>query len=286
MQAIADFSTEDTMPLNNTDKAWITLEIQNALQDALQRKGWGKLTGFIKDWSGTSAAVGILIFLATQWGGYIDFRAQTTSKLGNIEEKLAKIERDSAGLSENFGNLIKQNISDKAGLPQNEFDKKLAFIAGDLHSAARQGVSLDLVAVKTISKKLEKSPRETPGYWPTSGALVSVQSQIGKSMDEISRALSLPDCPRPQGGPHFEGLQQVASNCAIALDGWHYTNSVFTDVVVRYRGGGLVLQNTRFINCIFIIELPANPEPPGKVLTTQLLAQSSYANILVSSTQV
>ncbi len=266
------------MSLNNTDKAWITLEIQNALQ----RKGWGKLTGFIKDWSGTSAAVGILIFLATQWGGYIDFRAQATLKLGNIEEKLAKIERDSARLNETFGNLIKQNISDKAGLPQNEFDQKLDSIAGDLHSAARQGVPLDLVAVKTISKKLEKSPTETPGYWPTSGALVSVQSEIGKSVDSISRALSLPDCPRPQGGPNFVGLHQVASNCAIVLDGWKYTNSIFKDVVVRYRGGDLVLQDTRFINCIFIIELPANPVPSGKFLTSQLLAQSNYSDIMIS----
>jgi hypothetical protein len=43
------------MPLNEADRAWIRQEIQSAHK----RLGIGKLTGFIKDWSGTGAAAAV-----------------------------------------------------------------------------------------------------------------------------------------------------------------------------------------------------------------------------------
>jgi hypothetical protein len=90
-----------------------------------------------------------------------------------------------------------------------------------------------------LSKKMLQIPASVEGYWPTSGALITAQSVIGKSEDFLRRVESLPDCPRPSGSHNFVGLHQQLDNCAMVLDGWALHDSEFNDVVVKYKGGAL-----------------------------------------------
>jgi hypothetical protein len=76
------------MPLNETDKAWVRQTIRDAIADTHKISKWGKLTRFIKEWSGTSAAVAVLILFFTQWTGYIEFRTHTNDRLDTIESNL------------------------------------------------------------------------------------------------------------------------------------------------------------------------------------------------------
>jgi hypothetical protein len=272
---------EDDMPLNEADRSWI----RETIQDAHKAHGWGGVRRFIKEWSGMGAAVAILILAFTQYTGYVEFRTHTNDTLTSIDSRLTKIEAQSAKTSEYVDNAVKaakEEIRNKADLPQNSFNQKLPSVADALRSATHQGIRLDPGALKTINEKLERSPQDRPGYWPATGALVSAQSVTEKSEYSLSKARSLPDCPIPSGGPNFVGLHREISDCAIVLDGWRYTNSIFTDVVVKYRGGHLELQNTRFVNCIFIIELPANPPPAAKTFARQLLAEADYKDILIN----
>jgi hypothetical protein len=148
------------MALNNTDKAWITQEIQSALK----RKGWGRLTGFIKDWSGASAAIGILIFLATQWGGYIEFRTGTNLRLGNIEGRLGNIEERLASITASLvltkpqakGELVQlmqQNLTH-----QKDSGLGLKTIAALAAKAQEQKVDTDPKQVADVGTDLTSRP--------------------------------------------------------------------------------------------------------------------------------
>jgi hypothetical protein len=53
-----------------------------------KREGWGKLTGFIKDWGGFGAAVAIIMFFIVQWTSLTEFRVNTNDRLDSIEKRL------------------------------------------------------------------------------------------------------------------------------------------------------------------------------------------------------
>jgi hypothetical protein len=153
-------TSESEMPLNPTDKAWITLEIQNALK----RKGWGRLTGFIKDWSGASAAIGILIFLATQWGGYIEFRTGTNLRLGNIDVRLGNIEARLASITASLAlnkpqakgelaQLMRQNLTQ-----QKDSALGLKTVAALATEAAAKKLTDDPQQISDVGKDLASTP--------------------------------------------------------------------------------------------------------------------------------
>ena len=198
-----------------------------------------------------------------------------------MDSQLKSIEGQTSKFNDYIDNQVKKNIGDIANLDQNQFNQQLPSIAADLHTVIRQEISPDSATLRTISAKLEKAPQDHPGYWPASGALVSAKSAVGKSNSSLSEALSLPDCPRPSGvffGVHFD-----ADHCAVVLDGWNYTDSTFRNAVIKYRGGPLVLRNTSFVNCIFIVELPNDPAKPAQAFTRELLASSDLEKILINS---
>jgi hypothetical protein len=187
-------TTESEMALNNTDKAWITLEIQTALK----RKGWGKLTGFIKDWSGTGAAIGILIFMATQWGGYIEFRTGANLRLGNIEGRLGNIEQRLASITASLAltkpqaknelpQLMRQNLTH-----QKDSGLGLKTVAALATEAVAKDITADPKQIAEVGKDLTGNPelfkgRQDTDAWSALTGLLDYSSFLGSLPPEEPR---------------------------------------------------------------------------------------------------
>ena len=204
--AVADFyppETESEMALNSTDKAWITLEIQTALK----RKGWGKLTGFIKDWSGAGAAAGILIFMLSQWGNYVEFRTQTNLRLTSIEGKLETINKQLASntaslalLNPHASNTLPQAIKDNLSVQKNN-GLGLRTVAALAMQAKELNLQADPKQIGAVGGQLTSSPellkpKNNGDAWDALTGLLSYYT----TLNAIPMGLS----PVPFGAPRYD----------------------------------------------------------------------------------
>jgi len=145
--AAPPLESDDAMPLNETDKAWIRQEIQVAHK----RMGLSKLTGFIKDWSGTSAAVAILILFFTQWTAYVEFRTTTNETIKNINSQLKDID----------GKLALQQVTAQASLSSRDFKASLPLLSSALGTVQRQKLTIsndvlsDVISVRLDVEQIQ-----------------------------------------------------------------------------------------------------------------------------------
>jgi hypothetical protein len=174
------------MPLNDADRAWIRQEIQAAHK----RQGWGKLTGFIRDWSGTGAAVAVLLVALAKWEAYVEFRTNTTDRLTHIEKILEDLP----------GNLAKQNMINQAALPLEDFKDRLLDLSSAITIAQQREVRVDPTVINQLQEKLiaatkggatSTSPR---GYWPTTAQFINYRSQISVADFQSLLRRDLPNC--------------------------------------------------------------------------------------------
>jgi hypothetical protein len=232
------------MPLNETDKAWIRQEIQAAHK----RHGWGRLTGFIKDWSGAGAAAGILIFLATQWSGYIEFRTGTNIRLGNIEDSIKQIHRDLAPLQ----------IGAQASLPADSFQSSLPQLKSALSIAKKERLPVSPKVVSELQSNFLSANQGSPDFWPTVSEFISYRSD--STVPPLKA--NLPNCT--DGEPSRSNVAAVRprsvdisvrayEDCLVTLDSvtdvakinWLILHDgpflTFKHCLIVYRGGPLNL---------------------------------------------
>jgi hypothetical protein len=240
------------MPLNDADRAWI----REAIQTAHKTQGWGKLTRFVRDWSGAGAAVAIILLVFTQWTAYIEFRTNTNNSLNNINSSLTKID----------GELARQQLSDQASLSPNEFRAALPRLSSVVSTLRKQGLTVPPSVISGIQQKLLATDRAADGYWPTTAEFISYRSQVATSDWERLLHQNLPNCRdldpggglvkslqllpgSPPGGPSTVVIENPHySNCRLALDSpedGRRINSIlknqvritFTHCFIVYRGG-------------------------------------------------
>jgi hypothetical protein len=295
------------MPLNETDKAWI----REYVKAVHERHGWGKLTGAIKDWGGAGAAIAILILAVTQWTAYIEFRTQTTDRLGIIEKKLTTSE-----------------LQSQASLPQSAFEKALPEIRSTVAAARKDRISVPAAVIEGLRSKLLASNSETPDFWPTVSEFVSYRSALSYHAAAASAppiavysAKLLPNCTDSEPTPmvitavptpeSFTMSTGIYENCRVTLDSPEDNariNAVLTTstplltfkhCLVVYRGGAvnlITMWNNRksalhveghppmpltltgnaieFVDCLFDFSTQGVPPASGQQLTEMLLAQN------------
>lgn len=155
---------EDTVPLNEQDKAWI----RETIQTAHKARGWSKLARFIKDWSGTGAAVAIVLFTATQWTAYVEFRTTTNNELGELAKRLDKID----------GNLAKSNISAQASLSPTAFSAGLPDLKSSLSKIREQKLSVSSDLLGDIQQRMVGTDTYAVGYWPAAAEIITERSEL------------------------------------------------------------------------------------------------------------
>jgi hypothetical protein len=178
MQTIS-IPTEDTMPLNDADRAWI----REAIGSAHKRAGLGKLTGFIKDWGGAGAAVAILIFAFSRWEGYVEFRTSTNIRLDRIEKTLGTIN----------DNLAEQSLLNHTVLPLSDFKATLSDLNSAIIRAKQQNVKVSSAIINDLQGKLRESA-DAPSFWPTAAEFISYRSQVNAIDFQTLSRPDMPDC--------------------------------------------------------------------------------------------
>ena len=251
------------MPLNEMDKAWIRQEIQAAHK----RRGWGKFTGFLKDWSGAGAAVGIAIFSATQWAGYIEFRTGTNLRLDNIEKALGQLNRSLSSLQ----------INAHSALTADAFQSTLPELKSAFATAKKENVRVAPTVINDLQQKFLGSSQTAPDFWPAAAEFISYRSALTHE-DLVNLETSMPRCMDLQPHPATTaeatspGEQTVKINpayyesCKIQLDSpeedakisyWSQTAPALTfrHCLVTYNGGVVRLQlgmwPLTFENCLW-----------------------------------
>jgi hypothetical protein len=156
--------TIEHMPLNETDKAWTRQETQAAHK----REGWGKLTGFLKDWSGFGGCIAIALFLTLQWGGYVEFRTNTKDRLDTLEQKdipalskrLDRIESNLQDLTSIVHTVRLNQISSNPSDPSSSEQVTKLLI-----SAKNKKVNLDPTAIRNNGTKFIEAAHNNPNAW-------------------------------------------------------------------------------------------------------------------------
>jgi hypothetical protein len=299
---------EDLMPLNETDKSWI----RETIRDAHKSHGLGRLTRFIKEWSGAGAAVGIIVFVLTQWTAYTEFRVQTTGRLTAIE-----------------GQLAKQSVVTHASLPLSEFKTTLPELSAAVATVRQQKLSVSPQVVVGLQQKLTATDTSAPGFWPVSAELISFRSfNNGSEQTKGLLSAKLPDCVDSE--PHSAVVTKVIEpniiqynvpyyeNCRFTLDSPHDDERInevlmtkafsaleFRHCLIIYNGGNVNIlflmpdaTGTRivdplgkfnghttaeisggpeltFTNCLFAFSISKTPPPGGQKMTETLLAQNA-----------
>ena len=289
--------TDDIVALNEQDRAWI----RETIQTAHKAHGWSKFTRFIKDWSGTSAAVAIILFVATQWTGYVEFRTQTNGRLTEIEKQLTRL-----------------NLATSASLSPGSFASNLQQLGTDIRQAQEKKVDITGGILNDLQQKLIGTDSGAQGYWPTAVQLVDYKYRASASVSKPRNCLDTvsPDAPEVDrlttntgvvDYPSFSGPQTpgwmahlMLGNCNLNLDdnGDFYSTSagkffqrvkehhpqaslfflVLNNAHITYSGGKMLpVSGIQFTNCTFEFKPPTGiPSKLTQSITTQLLAANAY----------
>jgi hypothetical protein len=266
------------MPLNETDKAWV----RENIKAAHERRGWGKLTGAIKDWSGAGAAIAILILAVTQWTAYIEFRTQTTDRLGMIEKKLTTSE-----------------LQSQASLPQSAFEKALPEVRSTVATARKDGISVPPAVIEGLRSKLLASNSATPDFWPTLSEFVSYRSALSyhataaptpmirvfslstqpNCTDSLPKPMTIKEVVSPNEAINNRGLYE---NCRFELDSatqGQTLNAIlrgktpfitFKNCLIVYYGGEISLILAWDKEPFTMTIVGRGPEDPSKIIHTTL----------------
>jgi hypothetical protein len=260
------------MPLNDADRAWI----REAIATARERHGRGRLTGFIKDWSGVGAAVAILLFFVLQWSNYIEFKTTTNLRLERIEKTLLPI-----------------TIQSQLSLPASDFQAALPNLDAAIRTAKQEGVKVSPKVMSDLSAKLADSDSNAPSYWPAAATLISYRSSllVGSLQNwnrEFPRCIEPYENPtiqvvRPDGtlGPKSEIGRMAAQNCYIDLDGRTISHWDCSRCLVKYAGGSLSMKDVKFTDCLFVFDLKGQPAGPDGASVSRTLLASELKDVTI-----
>ena len=302
-RAIRVFTVQDQMPLNETDKAWVRQEIQAANT----RVGTGKLTGFLKDWGGFGAAVAVILFMITQWSGYVEFRTHTQDDIKNIQ-----------------GDIAKLGLTIHASLSQSVFEQNLPQLKSAIVNAEKQDSKVPAPIISALQQKLSETSSSAPDFWSTTTSFISYRSQVLSSKSPSLIQAKLPNCAKVPlqmfpisnvlSPTQFQMTVPTFENCQITLDSSQDTDFInkilltvspfvrFKHCLVIYNGGNVNIilylpseegtrimnnlgllgttrtklegQSVTFEDCLFQFSASTLPPPSGQKMTESLLAQN------------
>jgi hypothetical protein len=270
-------SPQDDMPLNETDKAWI----REAIRDANKSQGWGAFKRFVKDWSGFGAAVTILVFAATQWTAYVEFRTTTTDAIKGINRRL-----DSSADVSRLEKITLLPI-DKSGA---EAARKV------ITDAKTASLNIPTDVVQSVGQKLVEASAIEPAAWQATAAFLDYKSSMNGTAFPVPSLSQWKEVPLPlgpnsgrdlPGGPPprafikgkaptldtaavFEligtdvndgqGEEILLAGGTVGLDGIHMRKVVLRGVHVIYNGGPIQLENVIFVDCVFEMKYGRNTQ--------------------------
>ncbi len=252
--------------------------------------------GNYAQWAAVFAA---LVFGVVNLGLTVYFhQAESASKSSDehlnslIDAKLSPITQKLNELSEKISDAQGQLKRLQGTAPGQK--QVLTSIRTEIGAAESQRTVLSPTQLAEYKNSIRSIPRSVPDYWTTVAAIINYQSSIdqlnGHAPDPA--AVSRPcgsGITDPTGGTQsfnntFEDM--VMSNCIVDLDKNIFIRVTFRNSVVRYHGNLTTLANVHFVNCRFVLNIPAsspaNPERERFLMT--LLDAPDTRTVSVAST--
>jgi len=197
---------ESDMALNDQDRAWIREQIRTALHE----RGFGQK---LKEWVPITAIVAIVLFVATQWTTYVEFRTKTGDRLDVIEKTLSQISASLELLKPHAGSTLPQVM--KNSLLQDKGGLGLKTVAALASNAQEQKVAADPKQVAAVGNQLVSTTAlftgktENPEAWNTLAKLLSYYTALGVPPQVAPTNYDFPpgqyDFGYPEGGGKYDG---------------------------------------------------------------------------------
>jgi hypothetical protein len=167
----------------------------------------------------------------------------------------------------------------------------LATIRSVIQAALTSAKILPVSDLVTYKNAVQALPTDAYEYWTTAADIINYESFV----DQLNH--HAPD-PTAVSHPCAYGLtgavgtfhntyrQSAFANCIVDLDTNVFDTVIFRNSVIRYHGGPVFLDNVQFVNCRFVLDIPAsapaNPERDRLLMT--LLESPSTKAVTVTST--
>lgn len=192
-----------------------------------------------------------------------------TRRVGDVEGQLQmlrsghiKLEKEEKRLSDRVG---QQEALNRLQAPR----RILAVIRAEIQIAESRNTALSASKLADYRSAIHALPASTANYWVTVAAIINYQSLLNQKAGEAPdpSKISQP-CLGVTSGASYESSGNVfigvpIVDCIVDLDTEKFANVTFEDSVVRYHGGPVSLTNVRFVNCRFILDLPAGKGAPA-----------------------
>lgn len=245
---------EDEMAMNDSDRAWVQLQISNSLASH-GFKGW------LKSWGPLLVpAVGVaalFLFALTQWGDYKEFRGSTNSRLTDIENHLDRIN----------GEL--RPLQAKVQLDPISSSIQLA------KSTKATPAQIQQIASKL--SPIQDDFADVPAVWQTTAEFINYKYEALIPDSHQIRNLALNVNCTHRGELEFLNGVATFKNCELTLDN-HLVGGAreirFINCIIRYSGGPVPESAMSFERCLFQFNVPIVPPRRGQK-TMQILADSA-----------
>jgi hypothetical protein len=172
----------------------------------------------------------------------------------------------------------------------HEIPPKLSDIRATINTAETQRTILPPSQIAQFKKTIVATSPSVADYWTTMAAVINYQSLVNQMRGEAPdpAAVSSRCLGFTSGGNVLSYNNSFSggdvSNCVVDLDEEQFHNITFHNSVIRYHGGPVILENVKFVNCRFVLELSAKPESPAKQnLLIALLGSRDQKNVEIKN---
>jgi hypothetical protein len=224
----------------------------------------------------TGVVGALVIYLA--WAGIslVQIKGDATAFQKGIEDRLKAIEVTLRDLQH------PSPLQAFARMDQDQFSHELVRIADAASRAQRDGVTDSVENIDATQKKLAALPLNTPEASRAVSSVVSYASFVREKTGLFPNGEAVRAKPCNYfdlgNGPinvirlRLDNLSM--DGCGQRLDGLGLKNVTIRNAILTYNGGAIALENVTFVNCLFLISLPARPDVPARQLADEILIKN------------
>jgi hypothetical protein len=175
-----------------------------------------------------------------------------------------------------IGEISKDVTTLKAEFEQFNKDR-LTNIKDVVSQAEYTGNPIPQAQLASYKQTIGNIPPTLPEYWVTVASIINYQSWLDQSNGHAPNPdkISKPCFGSDQTSHDNLFVDSSFDGCSVYIDSHIFENVIFTNSVIHYQGGPVKMDNARFINCRFVLEIkpalaPSPSSPENRLLVTLL----------------
>jgi hypothetical protein len=252
----------------------------------------------VSKWQKAAPLIAAAAFILAAWGRYtdhvaMDVKNQIKLEVGDqLKEPLKQLNEMSGDVKAIKGFLSTEGFRVFISLPKTETQAGLVDLNRTLELAQQAHIAIPAGTLEQVRQKLSGVAGRTPDFWTTVAATINYQSLIdqlnGHAPDPATVSRPCGGFTQGMGGYNFFRGSFIISDCVVDLDSTHNAleGVTFKDSVIRYHGGPVDLSDISFVNCRFVLDIPAsapsNPERNRLLMT--LLTSPDTKSVTIPAT--